>query len=137
MWSVWIRRIYFALVVGAMCTLQLSCDQSGSNAPDQVVGVNEMLVHETDSCEWYVALFYEGLYYEEASTKSLPSPYRLPTKDEARILRDLDYPHRERFITSDGYTFGMPSASVSKAGSKTKYSVLGLRIRYTTIEIEF
>ena len=59
------------------------------------------------------------------------------TSGEARILRDLDYPHRERFITSDGYTFGMPSSSVSKAGQKTKYSVLGLRIRSTIIEIEF
>ena len=137
MWSVWIRRIYFALVAGAMCTLLWSCNQSGSNAPDQVVGSNEMLVHETDSSEWYVALFYEGLYYADASTKTLPAPYRLPTKDEARILRDLDYPHRERFITSDGYTFGMPSSSVSKAGQKTKYSVLGLRIRSTIIEIEF
>jgi hypothetical protein len=40
-------------------------------------------------------------------------------------------------VTSDGYTFGMPSASVSKAGSKTKYSVLGLYRRKTKVEVHF
>ena len=122
-----------------MCISLWSCDQSGSSTPDAPIEPIEeaTCVLTTDTADWYVALFYEGLYYADACTKTLPSPYRLPTKDEARILRNLDYPHRERFITSDGYTFGMPSASVSKAGTKTKYSVLGLHIKPTRIVIEF
>lgn len=139
MWSVWIRRIYFALVVGAMCTLPWSCNPNGSSTPDAPIEpiVEATCVLTTDTAEWYVALFYEGLYYQDACTKSLPSPYRLPTKAEAQVLRSLEYSHRERFVTSDGYTFGMPSASVSKAGSKTKYSVLGLWKRPTRIYIEW
>ena len=139
MWSAWSHHISFALLVAAMCISLWSCDQSGSSTPDAPIEPIEeaTCVLTTDTADWYVALFYEGLYYADACTKTLPSPYRLPTKDEARILRNLDYPHRERFITSDGYTFGMPSASVSKAGTKTKYSVLGLHIKPTRIVIEF
>lgn len=91
----------------------------------------------TDSDEWRIALIAEGLYYDEAVSEPIPDPFRLPTKDEAKVLRSMTYPHDERFVTSDGYTFGMPSASVSKAGSKTKYSVLGLWRRPTRYEIEF
>ena len=91
----------------------------------------------TDSDEWRIALIAEGLYYAEAVSEPIPDPFRLPTKDEAKVLRSMTYPHNERFVTSDGYTFGMPSASVSKAGSKTKYSVLGLWRRPTRYEIEF
>ena len=91
----------------------------------------------TDSDEWRIALIAEGLYYDEAVSEPIPDPFRLPTKDEAKVLRTLTYTHDERFITSDGYTFGMPSASVSKAGSKTKYSVLGLWRRPTKIEVPF
>ena len=122
-----------------MCILLSSCNPNGSSTPDAPIEPIEeaTCVLTTDTADWYVALFYEGLYYADAITKPLPSPYRLPTRDEAKILRDLSYPHRERFITSDGYTFGMPSASVSKAGQKTKYSVLGLRLKHTTIEMEW
>ena len=91
----------------------------------------------TDSDEWRIALIAEGLYYDEAVSEPIPDPFRLPTKDEAKVLRSMTYPHGERFVTSDGYTFGMPSASVSKAGSKTKYSVLGLWRRKTIIEVPF
>ena len=56
---------------------------------------------------------------------------------EAQILKTLTYPSSERFVTSDGFTFGMPSASVTKADTKTKYSVLGLYIRPTTINVPF
>ena len=96
-----------------------------------------VLVYETDSTEWRVKLFKEHLLYSEAVAVKLPAPYVLPTREEAAVLKTCTYPHDERFVTSDGYTFGMPSASVSKAGSKTKYSVLGLYIRPTVITIEF
>lgn len=95
------------------------------------------LILQTDSDEWRIAIIAESMYYDEAVSEPIPNPFRLPTKDEAKVLRTLEYSHRERFVTSDGYTFGMPSASVSKAGSKTKYSVLALWRRPTRIYIEW
>ena len=69
---------------------------------------------------------------------SVKDPYHIPTREEAAILKGCTYGDgSQRFVTCDGYTFGMPSASVSKAGAKTKYSVLGLWVRNTTIVIEF
>ena len=137
--SPWLLHRSCVLLLAAMCISLSSCNPSGSDAPDAPIEpIKEATcVLTTDTAEWYVAIFYEGLYYQDACTKPLPSHYRLPTRDEAKILRDLSYPHTERFITSDGYTFGMPSASVSKAGTKTKYSVLGLHIKPTRIVIEF
>lgn len=108
-----------------------------SEAEDQFVVSDEMVVLETDSEEWRVKLFKEHLLYSEAVQVVLPSPFHIPSREEAKVLKDLSYPHDERFITSDGYTFGMPSASVTKAGAKTKYSVLGLYIRKTTIDVPF
>ena len=96
-----------------------------------------MIVYETDSTEWRVRIFAEHLIYSKAVEVNLPSPWLLPTREDAHILRTLTYPHDERFITSDGYTFGMPSSSVSKAGQKTKYSVLGLWKRKTVITMEW
>ena len=92
---------------------------------------------ETDSTEWRVCLFAEHMIYSKAVGVQIPSPWMLPTKEDAQILKTLEYPNSERFITSDGYPFGMPSASVSKAGQKTQYSVLGLWIRRSVIVVEF
>ena len=120
--------------------LLVACTPQNQPDDDHIVDANELVgevVCVTDSDEWKVALVAEGLYYHEAVGVSVPEPYRLPTKAEAQVLRWLTYPHDERFVTSDGYTFGMPSASVSKAGSKTKYSVLGLWRRKTRIQIEW
>ena len=96
-----------------------------------------VLVYETDSTEWRVKIFKEHILYSEVASITLPAPWVLPTREDAAVLRLLEYPHEERFVTCDGYTFGMPSASVSKAGAKTKYSVLGLHKRRTTIVIEW
>ena len=136
MWSK-SAAISFALLL----TLSLSTSGCQSDEPtfgsDINVGNNEMIVLETDSTEWHVRLIATGKTYAEAVQVSIPAPYRLPTKDDAQTLKTLTYPSDERFITSDGYTFGMPSASVTKAGTKTKYSVLGLHIRQTTIDVPF
>ena len=105
--------------------------------PSEPTGSNEAIVLVTDTSEWHVRLFAEHLIYSKAVEVNIPSPWLLPTREDAQILRTLTYPHNERFITSDGYTFGMPSASVSKAGQKTQYSVLGLWKRKTTIEVTF
>ena len=127
-----------AASVVILLALLVAC--TPQNTPDDEQ-IDSALVGEvvcvTDSDEWKVALVAEGLYYHEAVEVSVPEPYRLPTKAEAQVLRWLTYPHDERFVTSDGYTFGMPSASVSKAGSKTKYSVLGLYRRKTKVEVHF
>ena len=119
----------------------LACNGNSNPPDDEHIGDATELLSEvvcvTDSDEWKVALVAEGMYYAEAVAVSVPDPYRLPTRAEAQVLRWLSYPHDERFVTSDGYTFGMPSASVSKAGSKTKYSVLGLYRRKTKVEVHF
>ena len=119
----------------------LACNGNSNPPDDEHIGDATELLSEvvcvTDSDEWRIALIAEGLYYHEAVGVSVPDPYRLPTRAEAQVLRWLTYPHDERFVTSDGYTFGMPSASVSKAGSKTKYSVLGLWRRKTKVEVHF
>lgn len=111
---------------------------------EEVIGPSEPLsssaiVLETDSEEWQVQLFKEHLLYSEAVETNLPAPWAIPTKEEATVLRTLEFasPSGERFITSDGYTFAMPSASASKAGVKTQYSVLGLWRRPTVIDVEF
>ena len=119
----------------------LACNGNSNPPDDEHSGDATELLSEvvcvTDSDEWRIALIAEGLYYHEAVGVSVPEPYRLPTRAEAQVLRWLTYPHDERFVTSDGYTFCMPSASVSKAGSKTKYSVLGLYRRKTKVEVHF
>lgn len=131
-------RTYCALLL----TLSLFISGCHRNEPNDhsdyhSVGGNEMIVYETDSTEWHVCLFATGKLYADAVQVPMPKPYSLPTKDEAQILKTLTYPSSERFVTSDGYTFGMPSASVTKAGAKTKYSVLGIWVRPTTIDVPF
>ena len=106
--------------------------------PSEPQSTREAIVLVTDSEEWRVRIFAEHLIYSKAVEVQLPSPWLLPTREDAAILKTLSYGDgSERFITSDGYTFGMPSASVSKAGQKTQYSVLGLWKRRTVIIIDF
>ena len=105
--------------------------------PSEPTGTGDEIVFVTDTSEWHVRLFAQHLLYSKAVEVQLPSPWLLPTREDAAILKTCTYPHDERFITSDGYTFGMPSASVSKAGQKTKYSVLGLYKRTTVITMEW
>ena len=100
---------------------------------ETLTGTGDAVVFVTDSNEWHVRLFAQHLLYSKAVEVNLPSPWLLPTREDAAILKTCTYLHDERFITSDGYTFGMPSASVSKAGQKTQYSVLGLWKRKTVI----
>ena len=126
-----------ALTTAALTGCKHSKKDEPTDTSDHFVGTNEMVVFESDSTEWHVCLVATGKLYAEAVKVAIPAPYRLPTKDDAQILKTLTYPSSERFVTSDGYTFGMPSASVTKAGSKTKYSVLGLWVRPTTIDVPF
>ena len=135
---IWCLSLFISVLTTAALT---GCKHSKKDEPtdtsDHFVGANEMVVFESDSTEWHVCLVATGKLYAEAVQVSVPAPYRLPTREEAQILKTIEYPSEERFVTSDGYTFGMPSASVSKAGSKTRYSVLGLWKRKTTIDVTF
>ena len=133
-------RTYYVLL------LCLSLSISGCEKPptepsdDHIADANRMVgvtVMDSDSDEWQVCIVAEGLVYAEAVKTRMPEPWQLPTRDDAALLKTLSFEHGERFITSDGYTFGMPSASVSKAGAKTKYSVLGLWKRRTVIDVPF
>ena len=118
--------------------LLISCRKDEPTAPsDHSAGADGVVVYETDSTEWRVCVVATGLLYAEAVAVPIPAPYGLPTKDDAQILKTLTYPSSERFVTSDGFSFGMPSASLTKAGAKTKYSVLCLHIRKTTIDVPF
>ena len=126
-----------ALTTAALTGCKHSKKDEPTSSSDHPVSANEMIIYTTDSTEWHVRTIATGKLYADAVQISMPAPYRLPTRDEAQILKTIEYPSEERFVTSDGYTFGMPSASVTKAGSKTKYSVLGLYIRTTTIDVPF
>ena len=119
------------------CTPKQDEPEDGLQAIADTTVATAVTVLTTDSADWVVQLFKEHLTYSEAVQVVLPSPFHIPSREEAKVLKDLSYPHDERFITSDGYTFGMPSSSVSKAGQKTKYSVLGLDIRRNVIDVRF
>ena len=118
--------------------LLISCRKDEPTATtDHSAGADGVVVYETDTTDWRVCVVATGLLYAEAVAVHIPAPYRLPTKDDAQILKTLTYPSSERFVTSDCFSFAMPSASVTKAGAKTKYSVLALHIRKTTIDVPF
>jgi hypothetical protein len=94
------------------------------------------VVYLTDTTEWLAYVFETGVLVTD--DYGVPEPYHIPTHDEAQVLRHVTYgPSGQRYLTDDGYTFGMPSASVTKAGTKTKYIVLGLFIRSTVIVVPF
>lgn len=133
--------LFLSLSISVLTMLLSGCSKK-KNEPEQPESgqpsFKEAIVLQTDSTEWHVQIFKEHLLYSEAVAVKLPAPWSIPIRDEATVLRTLTYGNgSERFITSDGYTFGMPSSSVSKAGAKTKYSVLGLNIRKTTIDVPF
>ena len=130
------HRRGFLILLALLLLLSCRKDEPTSHS-DHSSGADGVLVYETDSTEWRVCVVATGLLYADALAVPIPAPYRLPTKDEAQILKTLTYPSSERFVTSDGFSFAMPSASVTKAGEKTKYSVLCLHIRKTTIDVPF
>ena len=112
-----------------------------SNEPDvpvepQEQDYNGVIVYRTDSTDWLVYIFRSGVLASEDI--SVPEPFHIPTHEEAKVLKTITYgASGQRYFTDDGYTFGMPSASITKAGSKTKYSILGLQIRRTVIVVTF
>ena len=132
----WRRLALISFVLLLISGLSISC-RNGEMSSEPTINDYGTIVCENDSEEWRVKLFKEHLYYAAAAETNLPAPWAIPTREDAQVLHLFSFPSEERFITSDGYTFGMPSPSVTKAGQKTKYSVLGLWRRRTTIEITF
>jgi hypothetical protein len=135
-----IRKQYAPLLSLCLLLSISGCEPKAEPGDDHIADANKMVavtVLESDSDEWQVCIVAEGLVYAEAVKVSMPAPWLLPTRADASVLKTLTLEHGERFITSDGYTFGMPSASVSKAGAKTKYSVLGLWKRKKVIDVPF
>ena len=133
-------RTYYVLLLCLSLSISGCEKQPTEPGNDHFADVSKTIavtVLESDSDEWQVCIVAEGLVYAEAVKTRMPEPWQLPTRDDAAVLKTLSFEHGERFITSDGYTFGMPSASVSKAGAKTKYSVLGLWKRRTVIDVPF
>ena len=130
-------RTYCALLL--IVGLFTSCRSDEPTTPNVLSDDGSLgtIVYLTDSTEWRVKVFKEHLLYSEAVAVKLPAPWHIPSRQEAGVLKTCTFPHSERFITSDGYTFGMPSSSVSKAGTKTQYSVLGLYVRRTVIVVTF
>ena len=84
------------LIVG----LFTSC-QDEPTAQSSETGATEAIVFETDSTEWRVCIFAEHLLYSKAVEVNLPSPWLLPTREDAQILKTCTYPHDERFVTED------------------------------------
>lgn len=136
-----IRKLYAHLLSLCLLLFISGCKNPPTEpSNDHFADVSKTIavtVLESDSDEWQVCIVAEGLVYSEAVKTRMPEPWLLPTREDAAVLKTLTFEHGERFITSDGYTFGMPSASVSKAGAKTKYSVLGLWKRRTVIDVPF
>lgn len=136
-----IRKLYAPLLSLCLLLFISGCNnQPNQPSDDHFADVSKTIavtVLESDSDEWQVCIVAEGLVYAEAVKTQMPEPWQLPTREDAAVLKTLSFEHGERFITSDGYTFGMPSASVTKAGAKTKYSVLGLWKRRTVIDVPF
>lgn len=140
MWSRYAVISFALLLILSLSILEIvGC--KAKNEPnthsEQPIAPNDTIVFETDSTEWHVRLFATGKLYADAVQVQMPDPWRFPTREDAQILKTIVYPSEERFVTSDGYTFGTPSTSVTKAGAKTKYSVIGLYIHKTTITVEF
>lgn len=147
----YIRQISFALLILASLSLSvlLSCNHKDDEilTPDGKIQLladsisenTENVVLVTDSDEWRCRVFKEHVKLEDLKLYALPSPWRLPTHDEAKVMRHYEYKTDagERFFTDDGYTFQMPSPSVTQAGSKKTYTIIGLWRRRTVIEVRF
>lgn len=128
------------LIVGLSSWALLSCSHKEDLDVKDPEFLDEpaVIILTTDSDEWQVKLFKEHLLYKDAIALTLPEPWTLPTREEAGVLRHYTFGEgEERYCCSENRTFGMPSTSVTQAGAKTKYSLLGIYRRKTVIMIQF
>lgn len=99
------------------------------------------LLYETEEDYWYAAIVKTGILISDTIQLVMPhigeDIFQLPTREQATILKNQIYTHKERFLTNDGYTFAMPSEKISKAGSKTKYTAMAIFVQPKTIDIQW
>ena len=135
------RRHHQAVLICVLAALLIGCNTSEPTPPDHIADTGNMvvdgvLIYRDDSTEWMVWVPYASVYVYDSYP--VDSPFHIPTREEAKILHTLRFGAKNvRYLTDDGYTFGMPSASITKAGQKTKYSVLALYRRPYIINISF
>lgn len=124
-------RIYLTILVAL---LVIACEPinppvvQGQSTMEERLSHIYTRIYYNDSIEILGYVAYTDIYASDPIF--LDSLFRLPTHEEANVLRTVTYgTEGERYLTDDGYTFGMPSKSVTKAGKKTKYSVLAIHVR--------
>ena len=135
------RRYCQTVLIAGIAALLIGCNAVEQTSPDHIADTDDMvecgvLIYRDDSTEWRVFVPYAAVYVYD--TYHVDSPFHIPTREEAKVLHTLHYGSGSvRYLTDDGYTYGMPSASITKAGQKTKYSVLALWRRSYIINITF
>lgn len=133
------ERIYLTILVAL---LVIACEPinppvvQGVSSPEERASHIYTRVYMNDSVEWLAYVAYEDVY--AGTPVYIDSLFHIPTHEEANILRTITFGEEGvRYLTDDGYTFGMPSKSVTKAGKKTKYSVLALHCRKNIYKQQF
>lgn len=121
---------YYTILLTILFASCNAIEPTQQTEPAEPIEHGYTIIYRDDSTEWLVWVPYSRVYVYDSYV--VDSPYHVPTHEEAKILKTITYgPSGQRYLTDDGYTFGMPSASITKAGTKTKYSVLALwRRRY-------
>ena len=103
---------------------------------------SDSLVLTTSSASYYLTQYHwtsltvgnldYALELADNIIESLGSNYRIPTRADATLLRTIQCSSSERILCTDDretwYTFAMPSASVTKAGAVTTYTLLLIRV---------
>ena len=125
------ERIYLTILVVLAC---IACTPvtptvvQGVSSPEERATHIYTQIYMNDSIEYLAYVAYEDIL--SGTPVTLDTLFRLPTHEEAQLFKTLTYGEEGvRYLTDDGYTFGMPSKSVTKAGTKTKYSVLAVHRR--------
>lgn len=100
---------------------------------------------EVDYCEGIVYLSsweVRNVLISNAAVVADYSPWRLPTRKEAGVLKGLDSiagvgDLRYICVDDDGsyYTFKFGGGAVTKAGAKTKYNIRPIRVEYVNPNI--
>lgn len=128
-------------------------DNVPDDAPDDTDGeTREVLLFSNDTAQFYISkrevvyITLESIADPRTEFQRYLSPYRMPTRSEASLLRRYTAPEGywksgQRILCYDEttlseyntnvipayYTFEFGGVSVTQAGKKTKYCVLGIR----------
>lgn len=136
------ERIYLSILVVLAC---IACTPQN---PPEVLDMSNVYMEEDstlhehtsvyhdDSTFWCIYIAYTDIYASDQHI--VEAPFHIPTREEAKVLKNITFGREGvRYLTNDGYTFGMPGKSITKAGAKTKYSVIALYRRKYIIRQDF